>query len=185
MGSGSLRLGACLEVLAGGGCATRRAADQIHAPGSLLQRGSPAGACERAADPSGLGACGFGGRVGSTAALRWPSGSGWWVEAPDSVDGGERMCSRQAGRGPERYFAGVTPAAPERRHPRASGQAVLLVVVSALKEIYAVVSNQVHESVLLGDSPRPHAGRQMSQAFRLADSVKGIARDGVDEIHDS
>jgi hypothetical protein len=57
-------------------------------------------------------------------------------------------------------------------------------MISALKEIESPFSNQIHESVFLGDSTRPQVRPEVFQGFRLTNSAKRVASDRFDDVHD-
>jgi hypothetical protein len=48
-------------------------------------------------------------------------------------------------------------------------------VISALKEVESIMTHQVDETVLLGDSTRPDIGAEVSYRFGLADAREGVA----------
>lgn len=58
------------------------------------------------------------------------------------------------------------------------------VVVSALKEVESIVTHQVDEAMLLGDSTRPDVGTEVPDRLGLADTREGVTADGFDEVHD-
>ena len=59
------------------------------------------------------------------------------------------------------------------------------VVVSSLKEIDCLVSDAVHQSVFLGDTPRPTAGEHILQRFGLSRTFERIPHHCLNEIEDS
>jgi hypothetical protein len=60
-----------------------------------------------------------------------------------------------------------------------------LIVVASLEEVDAIVANEIHEAMLLGDPARPSVGSDVLEGFRLAYSDEGVAKDGVDEIENA
>jgi hypothetical protein len=58
-------------------------------------------------------------------------------------------------------------------------------MVPRLKEVNAIFLDQVHESVLQGDAPRPGVGPETIQKFWLALTRKRIAQDSFDESEDT
>ncbi len=50
------------------------------------------------------------------------------------------------------------------------------IVISRLKEIDPAFADEVDDSVLLGESPRPDTLPQVSQGLRFADSLEGITQ---------
>ena len=55
-------------------------------------------------------------------------------------------------------------------------------MITSLKEIDPVVANQVDEAMLLGKTAGPYAGGEIFERFRLANTCKGIAQDGLNQI---
>ena len=51
-------------------------------------------------------------------------------------------------------------------------------MVPTLDEINPVVSDNVHETMLLGDPPRPDAGAKEFQRLRFSYALEGVSDDG-------
>ena len=56
------------------------------------------------------------------------------------------------------------------------------IVVTGLKEVDAVLPDQIHEPVLLREPARPGSGREVLQRLRLADTSEGIAENGLHQF---
>lgn len=59
------------------------------------------------------------------------------------------------------------------------------VVVAGLQEVDAILTDQVHDAVLLRQTPRPGPRREILEGLRLPDSLKRIAQDRLDQIERS
>ena len=55
-------------------------------------------------------------------------------------------------------------------------------MIPGLETIDPVVANEVYEAMLLGETSRPDAGREIFERFRLADAGEGLAHDGLDQV---
>ena len=67
-------------------------------------------------------------------------------------------------------------------NPEASAGLDRSVVITALEKINSVVTHEVHEPVLLSDSPRPGPGCEVFQRFRLSGPFERIADHRFHEI---
>ena len=59
------------------------------------------------------------------------------------------------------------------------------VVVAALQELDSVGLDQIYAAMLLGDAPGPDIGTEVFQRFGLADTVKGVAQNGLNQLQQS
>src|SRR2546422_11036225 len=55
-------------------------------------------------------------------------------------------------------------------------------MIPRLEKVYAVCADQVDNAMLLCEPPRPGVRREVLQRLRLADPVKRVAHDRLDEI---
>ena len=58
-----------------------------------------------------------------------------------------------------------------------------LVVVAGLEEVNPLVTNEVHDPVLLRDAAGPGAWRQVLERFGLSNSREGIAEDRLNKAY--
>ncbi|GMR11122.1 MAG: hypothetical protein BMS9Abin28_1947 [Anaerolineae bacterium] len=56
-------------------------------------------------------------------------------------------------------------------------------MVAGLEEVNSLVSNQVHEPMLLSYAARPGAWRQVLERFVLSNSREGVAQDGLNKAY--
>ncbi len=69
----------------------------------------------------------------------------------------------------------VDVALPWRSEPRTS------IVKPRLQEIYSAFTDQVHDAVLLGQTPGPSPGGEMFERLRFAKTTKRISQNGFDQ----